>query len=429
MDLNFNLHPAQMKIFESEKRFVVAACGRRFGKTFLAAVRLIVEGLKDKNDFGYDLSNKAVYYVAPTFQQGKDIIWGLLKELGKEVIVSTHENTATLTLVNGRRICIKGADRPDSLRGVGVSFIVLDEFADMKPETWDLILRPALADVKGSALFIGTPKGKNHFFDLYAEAEKNSEDWEAFTFRSVDNPTIPIEEEVKAAEKEGVPMGVIRQEYEASFMASGLGEFKEEWLNFVDEEPMECREGRWVVTVDPAGYEEVKGQINSKLKRLDEMAITIANVHPKGWHIKEIRTGRWGIREASLQIVKAARDVQATSVGIEKGSLKNAVMPYLQDQMNRLGIYFVVDDLTHGGKKKTERIMWALQGRFQNGRVTLEKGSWNRKFTEQYLDFPNPMSHDDMLDSLAYVDQISNVAYNVDIDIEEYQPLDIVSGY
>ena len=182
------------------------------------------------------------------------------------------------------------------------------------------------------------------------------------------------------------------------------------------------------VTVDPAGYEEVKGQLNAKLKRLDEMAISIVNTHEKGWHVKEIRTGRWGVREASLQIIKAVRDVHATSVGIEKGALKNAIMPYLQDQMLRLGVFFNVEELSHGGRKKTERILWALQGRFQNGRVTLEQGPWVRKFIDQYLDFPNPMSHDDMLDSLAYVDQLANVSYGVDIEIEEYQPLDMITG-
>jgi len=428
VELNFSLHPAQLKIFNSPRRFVVAACGRRFGKTYLAAVRLIVEGLKEKNEFGYDLTGKDVYYIAPTFSQGKDIIWGLLKELGKEVIASAHENTATLTLINGRKICVKGADRPDSLRGVGVSFVVLDEFADMKPATWDLIIRPALADVKGSAMFIGTPKGKNHFYERYLEA-KASEEWDAFTFKSVDNPTIPIEEEVVQAEKEGVPSSIIRQEYNASFEAAGAGELKEEWLDVVEEEPKECKDGRWIVTVDPAGYEEVKGEVSSKLKKLDEMAISIVNVHQDGWYVKEIRTGRWGVREASLQIVKAVHDVRAVSVGIEKGSLMNAVMPYLRDQQNRLGIYFTPTPLSHGGQKKTERILWALQGRFQNGRIKLQNGPWLKKFIDQYLDFPNPMSHDDMLDSLAYVDQLASVAYNVDIDFEEYNYLDEVAGY
>ena len=159
------------------------------------------------------------------------------------------------------------------------------------------------------------------------------------------------------------------------------------------------------------------------------MAISIVNVHEGGWHVKEIRTGRWGVREASLQIIKAVRDVRATSVGIEKGSGKYAVMPYLEDQMKRLGSFFVVEDLHHGGQKKTERIIWALQGLFQNGRITLEDGPWVQKFLGQYLDFPNKMAHDDMLDSLAYVSQLANVAYAVDFDYEEFQPLDEVSGY
>ncbi len=80
---------------------------------------LLIEALKSKN--------KDVFYVAPTYQQAKDILWGLLKELGHEVIAAAHENTSILTLVNGRKIFLKGADRPDTLRGVGLAFVVIDE--------------------------------------------------------------------------------------------------------------------------------------------------------------------------------------------------------------------------------------------------------------------------------------------------------------
>src|SRR3990170_3804024 len=89
---------------------------------------------------------KDVYYVAPTFQQAKDIMWGMLKEIGKSVIKVAHENTAVLTLVNDRKIYLKGSDRPETLLGVGLCFVVLDEFASMKPQVWEQILQPTLAD-------------------------------------------------------------------------------------------------------------------------------------------------------------------------------------------------------------------------------------------------------------------------------------------
>ena len=100
-ELKVTLHDAQMEIFKSPKRFKVASCGRRFGKSYLAAWVLIIKALQS--------NSKDVFYVAPTFQQAKDILWSILKEVGKDVIKSAHENTATLTLVNDRKIYLKGS--------------------------------------------------------------------------------------------------------------------------------------------------------------------------------------------------------------------------------------------------------------------------------------------------------------------------------
>lgn len=146
--LHFPLHEAQLEIFNSPARYKVVAAGRRFGKSHLAAVTLILKALEETNHAGYDIHDKEVYYIAPTFEQAKKIIWPKLKDLAKlvregGVIESTIENTAVMTLVNGRRISIKGADRPDSLRGVGLSYVVLDEYAFMKPDVWSMIIRPA----------------------------------------------------------------------------------------------------------------------------------------------------------------------------------------------------------------------------------------------------------------------------------------------
>ena len=161
-DLNVSLHDAEMEIFKSDKRFKVASCGRRFGKSYLAAWVLIIKALQSPA--------KDVFYVAPTFQQAKDILWSILKDVGQDVIKAAHENTATLTLVNDRKIYLKGSDRPDTLRGVGLAYVVMDEYASMKPEVWEMILRPTLADVKGGANVIGTPAGKHHDHQLWQAA-------------------------------------------------------------------------------------------------------------------------------------------------------------------------------------------------------------------------------------------------------------------
>src|ERR1700750_819453 len=163
MELGVKLHSGQLEVFKSNAKRKVVCAGRRWGKTELAAWVLITEGLKSKK--------LDVAYVCPTFAMGKQIIWDKLKTLGKSVIKETHENTATITLINDRKIYVKGSDRPDTLRGVGYASIVLDETADMKAETWEIALQPTLADCNGSALFIGTPKGKNWFDNLYRNAE------------------------------------------------------------------------------------------------------------------------------------------------------------------------------------------------------------------------------------------------------------------
>lgn len=424
MNLNFNLHKKQRDIFLSKARFKVCAAGRRGGKSYLSAAMLLIEALKDKNEFGITLKNKEVWYVAPTYGQAKDIMWNLLKDIGESVIESALENTATLKLINGRTIKLKGSDRPDTLRGVSLAYVVMDEYAFMKPEVWDLIIQPALADTKGSALFIGTPEGKNHFYDLWLSAS-SLEGWEAFHFNSLDNPIIdPKELEVARLR---MSKEAFRQEFEASFEAAGGGAFKESEFIYLDE-PSEA--GTTYITVDPAGYGEGTGMVKSQLKKLDETAISVVEVSSAGWFIKDIIHGRWGIRETSLQIIKAAAKYHPAALGVEKGSLKNAIMPYLEDQMRRLGTYPNIVELTHGGKKKQDRITWALQGRFQNGRIFFKKDApWIKDLTNQLLDFPNPMVHDDLIDSLAYIDQISNAIYDHGFVEEEWQPLDDISGF
>ena len=421
--LNFELHEKQKEIFTSEARFKVVAAGRRGGKTFLSAICLLIEGLKTE-DNGFDLSNKEVWYVAPTFQQGKDVMWQLLKNVGEPVIAATYENVATCRLINGRTIKIKGADRPDSLRGVGLSFVVLDEYAFMKPEAWDLIISPTLSEVEGHAMFIGTPEGKNHFYDLWlAAGREDNEQWQSFHFCSLDNPMIPKREIERARDR--MSNQAFRQEYEASFEAAGGGSFSEEEVHYA-QQPSEP--GTIYMAVDPAGFGKGDGLVKSELKRLDECAIAIVEVSPGGWFVHDIISGRWEVRETALRIIKAAKDYRPAAVGIEKGSLFNAIQPYLEDEMRRLNVYPQIQPVTHGGQKKTERITWALQGRFEKGRITLKEADWNRKFVDQLLDFPNPMAHDDLLDALAYVDQVATTNYNQYIETEEYEPLDAYIG-
>ena len=414
-ELNVDLHPAQLEIFNSQKRFKVVAAGRRFGKSRLAAWLLLINAIQS--------DSKDVFYIGPTFQQAKDIMWIMLKELGADLIAAAHENTAVLTLINGRRIFLKGSDRPDTLRGVGLAYVVLDEYASMKPVVWEQIIRPTLADVRGGALFIGTPAGKNHFYDLYKDA-LDDDDWDAWQYNSTDNPFIPGDE-IQAAAKSMSSMS-FRQEFEASFETFSGGIFKEEWFK-TEEEP---EEGNYVIAIDPAGFEAIEKERNLKRSRLDETAIAIVKIDRDKWWVKDILHGRWNIKETAKKILKSAMIVESSTVGIETGSLRNAILPYLEDEMRTCGQYVSIIEMRHGGKKKNDRITWALQGRMEHGQISFNEDKDWKVFTSQMLDFPNRLAHDDMLDALAYIDQVSvaDFAHTIELD-DDWQPYDEVAGY
>lgn len=184
------------------------------------------------------------------------------------------------------------------------------------------------------------------------------------------------------------------------------------------------------MTVDPAGYSDTDKLKGSKYSKQDDTAIAIVKVHETGWHVLDIVTGRWGIRETSVRILQLARKHRPVCVGIEKGVLKAAIMPYLLDQMRRLSVFFSIREVSHGNQRKFDRIVWALQGRMEHGRITFTDGEYLRKFREQLLDFPSKRTHDDMLDALAYIDQIATTDYRGENWQEDtWEPIDAAAGY
>ena len=417
-ELNIELLPWQQEVWNDETRFKIVAAGRRTGKSRLAAWMLILRALQTEKGH--------VFYVAPTQGQARDIMWQTLLELGNPVIISSHINNLQLKLVNGATISLKGADRPETMRGVSLRFLVLDEYADMKPEVFEQILRPALADQKGDALFIGTPMGRNHFYDLYQYGELGDDPtYKTWHFTSYSNPLLDSEE-IDVAKK-SMSSYAFRQEFMASFEARGSEMFKEDWIKFG--EPDDDEEvGDYYVSIDLAGFEEVNKK-RTKNSNLDETAIAIVKVNPNGWFVENIIHGRWELSETARKIFEVVRDYEPIRVGIEKGIARQAVMSPLTDLMKRNQRFFTVEELTHGNKKKTDRVMWALQGRFENGYITLNKGEWNSRFLDQLFQFPDPLTHDDLVDSLAYTDQLAKVAYHYDFEIEDEEILDIVAGY
>lgn len=434
-------HPAQLAIYNSAKRFKVVAAGRRFGKSHFAAIMLGMKAMMREQN-GYDLTAEhGVYYVAPTFDQAKRIMWPKLRELLKYereggLIHNENTNDGWIELISGRRIYIKGADNPDSLRGIALSYVVLDEYADMKPQVWDEIISDALADVEGEALFIGTPKGKNHFYQLFIAAltqrDKNPQtgrpedwsDWEAFHFHSTDNPYLSAKEK-KRMLGGNRSIETIKQEVEASFL-SGSGKYlKPEWFEIIEHGPPKSQ-GMFYITVDLAGFKTEDG--HTRL-RTDESAIVEVQVIEDVWYVLNIQHGHWDPRQTAQYIVTTMRDYDNARFGIEQGMAKEAVAPYLEEYMRTFGTYRTIEELRHGGKHKPDRISWALTGRAQRHKIKLVKGDWNDWLLDQIADFPDPLSHDDGIDALAYVDQLAVAVFQDEDEIEEWEPLDTVSGY
>ncbi len=207
INATLSLRRPHAEVFSCKKRFVVLVAGRRWGKTVLAMWCLIVNASSHKN--------RLCYYIAPSYRQAKRIAWGVLKKLlPPEARRRTREQELLIELRNGSIVQLHGADRPDSLRGVGLDHVVLDEYSDMSAETWNAVVRPALSDRRGCALFIGTPKGRNHFYDLYCAA-KSRDNWAAFRFPTERGGYVPPDE-LAAVGVEMDPQ-LYAQEFGASF--------------------------------------------------------------------------------------------------------------------------------------------------------------------------------------------------------------------
>lgn len=417
-NLNFQLLNWQKKVFQDKTRFKIVAAGRRCGKSRLSAIKLLVEGLNCPE-------GSSVMYIAPTLGQARSIIWELLHDLGREVIKSSHVNNLEITLINGRKILVRGADNPDSLRGVSLTFVVLDEVAFIKQEIWEKVIRASLSDQKGRALFISTPSGRNWFYDVYKLGlDGTDEEWKSWHFTTQDNETIDPKE-IEAA-KRTLSSFAFKQEYLSSFDNAGSDVFKEDWFKTAEEPQY----GQYVIAIDLAGFEEVGKNAGAAKNRLDETAIAIVKIEDNGnWWVHKIEHGRWDIMQTAVKILKAVRDFKPVSTGIERGALKNAVLPYLTDLMRKNNVYTHINDLTHGNKKKVDRVVWSLQGRMEHGRVTFNEDEDWTEFKDQLIMFPTAGVHDDLVDALSYIDQLALSNYQQDYEDEEYEVMDVTVGF
>jgi hypothetical protein len=213
-----------------EHRFVVGVAHRRMGKT-VAALNQIIKAALENNQ-----QAPRYAYIAPTYSQAKRVAWDYLTHFVRPL--DAVANIAELRVdFLGRRIQLYGSDNPDSLRGQYFDGVVLDEIGDQNPKIWNEIIRPALADRKGWCLFIGTPKGNNHFKELFDRASKEP-GWSALQFKASETKIIDVEE-LDAARKE---MGddKYNQEFECSFNAAVEGSYYGKLINDLEEKGRMC---------------------------------------------------------------------------------------------------------------------------------------------------------------------------------------------
>ena len=211
--------PLQVLLHNSLRRFNVIVCHRRFGKTVFALNHLIDRVLR------CTLPMPRGAYIAPTYGQAKRVAWAYLK-LYTDNIPGVVVNEADLKVTfphNNGSITLLSAENPASLKGIYLDIVLLDEFGEMNPVVWREVIRPTLSDRRGSAIFIGTPKGQNHFYDMYEYAGTGDPEWHRAMYKASETGIIP-DGELESAQRQ-MALEEYQQEYECSFNAGLVGAY------------------------------------------------------------------------------------------------------------------------------------------------------------------------------------------------------------
>lgn len=393
--MEIKLNPWQEKVWKDNHRYKVINCGRRAGKSTLVALKML--------DYASNNEKKIVWYIAPTYKQAKSIMWEMLAEMvPQHWIVKKNETELKIKLKNGSQILLKGADNPDSLRGVRIDLAVFDECAFMdKWQTVWTVIRPTLADSKANVWFISTPNGFNHFKELF---EMEGDDWNSHHYTSYDNPHIPKEEIDDAKEHMG----------EDSFAQEWMGEFRKMvgliYKDFLREKHM----------VEMPDFNSLRGPGYTYTRALDfgyghKSALVYFAVNNNGQEIY----GYDGMYKEGMTERQIAEVVKAKDAGrIITNPVADSAQPMSIQQLLEFGANFNPvekgpDSVKHGIAKVAE----LLKVRADTGKPTLmfnKDLDWIAKEFEQYRWMENksadtgaikevPFKHqDDAMDAIRY---------------------------
>ncbi len=258
-----------VELLETEKRWSIAVCHRRAGKTVACVQKLVKAALECERP------DPRFAYVAPLYNQAKDVAWTYLKRFAAPLDAEPNESELRIDLPGGARIRLYGADNPDRLRGLYLDGAVLDEYADMHPSVWGEIIRPMLADRRGWATFIGTPKGHNAFYDLWQNAQTDP-DWYPLLLRASETGLIPAPELEDA--KRTMSADQYAQEFECSFEAAIQGAYygaaitearEQGRIGFAPKDPLMPLKAFWDIGVSDATAIWIAQWIGREIRVLD----------------------------------------------------------------------------------------------------------------------------------------------------------------
>ena len=208
--MKVNLTKPQYQVSSSNKRFRVLISGRRFGKTYLTIIEMMKQASRP---------NQVIWYVAPTFKMAKEICWSDLKQMLSKYnwIEDINETTLTIRIRKTNSIiALKGAENFDALRGSGLNFLVLDEFADIDKRTWFEVLRASVSDTQGRVLMCGTPRGfGNWSYEMFLKGTQDPKEWDSFQYTTLQGGMVSKEELDQA--KQDIDIRTFRQEFEGTF--------------------------------------------------------------------------------------------------------------------------------------------------------------------------------------------------------------------
>jgi len=331
-------HPGQLEVHNSDARFKVLSAGRRWGKTRLGVNECL------------DAASKGgrAWWVSPSYKTS-EVGWRPLRQIARKIPnAEVRLVDRMVTLPGGGFVAVRSADNPDSLRGEGLDFVVMDECAFMQKEAWTEAIRPALSDRQGKALFISTPKGRNWFWEIYQRGLQGDEGWQSWQFPTSSNPFI-AKEEIEAAKRD-LPEMIFRQEYLAEFIDDAGGVFRRVQEAAVLE-PKEYEEGKqYIAGVDVAAS-------------VDFTVVSVLDAESKD-QVYLDRFNRVDYPVLIDRLEAVYHRYHLTSMVVESNSIGRPVI----DELVARGLNIVPFTTTSATKQS---IIQNLQAAFENGQIRI----------------------------------------------------------